>query len=78
MPVYKCPICETENDISDQTGIGERITCPGCFAQLALHKYKGKRVLACAICKEPVFDPANCDDCERRREKKSLLEEGRL
>jgi hypothetical protein len=78
MPVYKCPVCETGIDIPDNVKVQERFTCPTCFAQLALHKHKRKKVLACAICQEPVFDPANCADCERRREKKTLLEEGRL
>ncbi|MFC1568183.1 hypothetical protein ACFL37_00610 [Candidatus Margulisiibacteriota bacterium] len=78
MPAYKCPVCETEIDIPEPAKVQERVTCPACFAQLALHKHKGTKVLACAICQEPMFDPANCADCERRQEKKSLLEDGRL
>jgi len=75
---YPCPVCENFIEVSDQAKAGERITCPNCFAQLVVHHKKGKIVLGCAICKEPVFDPANCDECERRRERKALLEEGRL
>jgi len=74
----KCPICEYDMEISDRTKLGKRITCPNCFAQLGLFKHEGKQVLACAMCKEPVFDPSKCGDCERRREKKKILEEGRL
>lgn len=74
----KCPICENKIELPDSTKDGQRVTCPTCFAQLAFYKFKGKNVLGCAICKEPVFDPANCGDCERRREKQKLLEEGRL
>ena len=33
----------------------------------------------CRCCKEPVFDPGRCEECERRHEKKAeLIEEGRL
>lgn len=73
-----CPICENKIEISDKTKEKSRVTCPHCFAQLAFYMYKGQPVLGCAICKDPLFDPANCGDCERRREKQKLLEEGRL
>lgn len=73
-----CPICENSLDIPDKAKPKDRLTCPHCFAQLALHKHDGKLFLGCAICQEPVFEPANCGDCERRRERKSILEEGRL
>jgi len=73
-----CPICENNIELSDSSKAGSRLTCPACFAQLALFKHQGKHVLGCAMCKEPVFDPGNCGDCERRREKKKILEEGRL
>lgn len=78
MPKYRCPVCENEVEVPEGVKPSERITCPHCFAQLALHKHHGELVFACAICKEPVFDPDQCADCERRREKKKLLEEGRL
>jgi hypothetical protein len=78
MPNYPCPVCESNIDISVKVKSGERLTCDSCFAQLSLRKHDGKMILACAICKETVFDPGNCEDCERRREKKRLLEEGRL
>jgi primosomal protein N' len=74
----QCHICESVIDIPDKTKPGERITCPSCFAQLGLFKFKNKVVLGCAMCKEPIFDPGNCGDCERRREKQAILEEGRL
>jgi len=73
-----CPICEHKIEVTEKTKIGERITCLNCFAQLGLFKHKGKLVLACAMCKDPVFNPDNCGECERRRESKALLEEGRL
>lgn len=73
-----CPICENAIELPDNSKEKQRVTCPNCFAQLALYKHNGKHVLGCAICKEPLFDPANCEDCERRREKKKILEEGAL
>ncbi len=78
MKTYKCPICDNDIGIPEETKTGERLTCPHCFAQLALHKHKRELLFACAICKEPVFDPNQCSECERRREKKQILEEGRL
>lgn len=79
MAVKNCPICETGIEIPDKTKGGERLTCPNCFAQLALYKRRGKLVFGCAYCKERVFDPAACDECERRHEKRrQLIEEGRL
>jgi primosomal protein N' len=74
----KCPICETVIEVPDPTREGTRITCPTCFAQLGIFKHKSEHILACAICKEAVFDPDKCADCERRREKKKIIEEGRL
>jgi hypothetical protein len=73
-----CPICEVKFDIPEGAKPKERLTCPNCFAQLALHQHKGKLILGCALCKNPNFDPVECGDCERRREKKSILEEGQL
>jgi len=57
---------------------GDRLTCPGCFAQLGLFLRKGKFEVGCAMCKEPVFDPDACEECERRHEKKKLIEDGQL
>ncbi len=74
----ECPICENNIDIAKDAKSGTRITCDNCFAQLALYSHKGKIVLGCAMCKESIFEPENCGNCERRREKKRLLEEGRL
>jgi primosomal protein N' len=74
----KCPICETNIEISDTSRKGERVTCTNCYAQLAMHLLKKEPILACAICKEPVFDPANCGDCERRKERKRIIDEGTL
>ena len=74
----KCPVCEFKIELPDNTRSGKRVTCPNCFAQMALFKHKGKQVLGCALCKDPVFDPGNCEECERRREKKKILEEGAL
>jgi len=76
--MLQCNICEWKIDIPEKAKPGDRITCPNCFAQLGLYKVRGQFVLGCAMCKEPAFDPANCEDCERRREKRSLLEEGKL
>lgn len=79
MASQKCPICEAQIEIPAGPREGKRITCPNCYAQLGIHRHKGKWVLGCAICKEPVFDPSLCEECERRHEKKrELLEEGRL
>lgn len=78
MAVYKCPICDNSFEIADSTKIGERLSCPNCSAQLALRKFRGKKVLTCPTCKEEIFDPQNCEECETKREKKRLLEEGRL
>lgn len=76
--ILKCPICDYEIDLSDDIKPGDRITCPNCFAQLAFHHHRKKTFLACPTCKEEIFDPANCEDCDRRTEKKKLLNEGRL
>ncbi len=79
MNVLKCPICETDIEILEKPMSGERLTCSNCYAQLALRKIKSKLILGCAYCKEPVFDPVACDECERRHERKrELIEEGRL
>jgi len=76
---FKCPICEADIQIPDNTKPGERITCSSCYAQLGLYKFHGKWTIGCAFCKEPVFDPAACEECERRHERrKKLIEEGRL
>jgi len=74
----QCNICENKIEISSKAKPGDRLTCPNCFAQLGLYKVKGQFFLGCAICKEAVFDPNACARCERYREKKALLEEGRL
>jgi len=74
----QCNICETKIEIPANAKHGDRITCPNCFAQLGLYRVKGKLYIGCAICKESVFDPAGCEACERRREKKLIIEEGRL
>jgi ribosomal protein S27E len=74
----KCNICENEIEINENTKPGTRITCPNCFAQLAVYKHKGKLVIGCAMCKESIFDPSNCERCERRQEKRELIKEGRL
>ena len=78
MIIHKCPICESEIEVADNAKTGDRFTCPGCFAQLALYRHKHKIIIGCAICKEAVFNPENCEDCTRRQEKKKFLEEGRL
>jgi len=79
MKSLKCPICESEIELPDKPKVGGRITCSNCYAQLALRKHGGKLMFGCAYCNEPVFDPAACDECERRHERKrQLIEEGRL
>ena len=75
---HKCPVCENQIELTEGAKEGKRITCPHCFAQLAWHKHKGKFFLACPTCREEIFDPMNCEECERRIEKRKLLEEGRL
>jgi hypothetical protein len=78
MKSFICPICDNRIELPDTAKAKERTTCPTCFAQLALHKVRGKLILGCAICNEPEFDPANCGDCETRREKKKLYTDGEL
>ncbi|MBU0672612.1 MAG: hypothetical protein KJ732_06265 [Candidatus Margulisbacteria bacterium] len=78
MAIFECPVCESKIDVPEQTKLKERLTCPSCFSQLSLQNYKGKNILTCAVCKEPVFDPVNCEDCDRLRDKQKLLDEGRL
>jgi primosomal protein N' len=73
-----CPVCENEIEIPEGAKEGSRLTCQNCFAQLALYHHGGEKLLGCAFCKEPVFDPEKCADCERRHEKKKIIEEGRL
>jgi hypothetical protein len=75
---HKCPVCENPIELTEGAKEGKRVTCPNCFAQLAWHKHKGKFFLACPTCKEAAFDPMNCEECDRRIEKRKLLEEGRL
>jgi len=78
MTNFKCPICETKITVEDSAPKGQRITCPNCYAQLAIQQVKDKKFLACAICKEAVFEPDNCEECERRRERKKLINDGEL
>lgn len=78
MTTMTCPICENKIELPAGAKLGHRVTCPYCFAQLALYKNNNHNVLACAMCKNPTFDPAECGECERRREKKSIIEEGKL
>ncbi len=73
-----CPICEYPIELADDIKEKNRVTCPNCFAQLAFYMHNGKPILGCAICKEPLFDPGNCGDCERRRERRKIIEDGRL
>lgn len=73
-----CPVCENEVDIPKNIKVKQRITCPSCFAQLALTKFEGKPTLACALCQEPVFEPDNCEECERRHEGKTIIKEGKF
>jgi hypothetical protein len=73
-----CNVCETKLDIPEGSKPGMRLTCTNCFAQLGLYKVKGQFFLGCAMCKEAVFDPNACARCERNREKKAILEEGKL
>jgi primosomal protein N' len=74
----KCPVCEFKIELPAKGQAGERITCTNCFAQMALYNHKGKLILGCALCKEPMFDPANCEECERRRERKKIIDGGEL
>jgi DNA-directed RNA polymerase subunit RPC12/RpoP len=74
----RCPICDNEIILPENIKHGDRLTCPHCSAQLALRHHRGKDFLTCPVCKEAIFDPQNCEECETRRGKKRLLEEGRL
>ena len=76
MSELKCPICEHPLELPDNIKEGARITCLNCYAQLGVHMHKGKVVLGCPMCKESIFDPTNCDVCERRQEKRNLYQEG--
>ncbi|HVN67997.1 MAG TPA: hypothetical protein VMT55_06455 [Candidatus Sulfotelmatobacter sp.] len=74
-----CPICDWPIELTEQIKHGHRITCPNCFAQLGAFKHNGKFTLACALCREPLFDADNCAECDyRKADKKKFLEEGRL
>jgi hypothetical protein len=73
-----CPVCESEVEIPKDLKPKQRITCPVCFAQMALTRHNGKPTLACALCSEPVFDPDGCAECERRHEGKTIINEGKL
>ncbi len=78
MKKMTCPICENPIELPESAKAKDRITCPNCFAQLALHDVHGKLVIGCALCKEPQFDPENCGNCETRREKQTIIKEGKL
>ncbi|MBI5400264.1 hypothetical protein HZB07_06660 [Candidatus Saganbacteria bacterium] len=78
MAVHRCPICDHEIDVPANFKPGQRLTCPYCFVQLALHQHKREVFLACPVCKEAVFDPQTCENCETRRDRKRFLDEGRL
>jgi primosomal protein N' len=73
-----CPVCENPIEIGKALKEGTRFTCPRCYVQLALYRRGGKWILGCAVCKEENFDPENCEDCERRRERKRNFEQGIL
>lgn len=70
----KCNICEHEIDVSGMKE-GQRLTCPNCFAQLAVRITNGKKALRCAICK---LDEVECTpDCEvrfKKREKRGFFD----
>ena len=68
---YKCPVCESPIKVPARAAVGERIVCENCFAELALHNYKGNFFLGCPFCKEEIFNPTNCGPCERRQTKVS-------
>lgn len=78
MSSWNCPICENKIELHHHPKNGERITCPNCFSQLAFYEHNHNISIGCAMCKESIFDPSGCGECERRNEKKRLLEEGRL
>lgn len=73
-----CPICEAPVEVPPLVEERTRVTCHNCFAQLAVYRQKDEIILTCAMCKESIFDPENCENCDRRREKKRIFEEGRL
>ena len=73
---FSCPICENRIELPEDVRPGYRFSCERCFAQLAVHKHRKKMFLGCPFCKEEVYDPGNCDLCERRHEKVKLYKDG--
>ena len=64
-----CPVCESEIMVSGLAEVGDRFVCENCFAELALHRFRGEHYLGCPFCKKKTFDPTNCGQCERRSAK---------
>ncbi|OGC04770.1 hypothetical protein A2276_02220 [candidate division WOR-1 bacterium RIFOXYA12_FULL_43_27] len=64
MATYRCPICETKIKLSEETKIGDRVTCTNCSAQLQLTLDGARKRLRCAFCTK---DLVECGpDCETR------------
>ncbi|MFA6431951.1 MAG: hypothetical protein WCV91_06215 [Candidatus Margulisiibacteriota bacterium] len=76
--IINCPVCDNPIELPEKPKEKERVTCNFCYTQLAIFKHKGEYILACAVCKDRVFEPGNCGECERRHERKRILEEGKL
>jgi hypothetical protein len=62
----KCSVCEADIEIKDSAKVGERFTCPNCFAQLALKMVNGEKVARCAVCAKGKETMECTDDCERK------------
>ncbi len=66
MFTVKCSVCDADFDIKDDVRVGDRFTCPNCFAQLSLRMVNGEKVARCALCHygKETFECAQ--DCERK------------
>jgi len=70
----KCNVCEHEIEVSGMKE-GRRLTCPNCFAQLAVNIINGKKVLRCAICRKGEIEcSADCEIRFSKREKRGFFD----
>ena len=71
----KCIVCEHKFEVPLKTKVGERLTCPNCFAQLSLQIVEGKRVLRCALCQKGVLECGeNCEQLLTEKEKRGFFD----
>jgi len=70
----KCKVCEHEIDAAGMKE-GQRLSCPNCFAQLAIYIIKGKKALRCAICKKGELEcTSDCEVKMTKREKRGFFD----